>query len=133
MLLMTGWLLAASIMDIRTRRVPVWMLVLGGSLAMLTVRHQGAAIPEVARGMLPGVLLLLTALVTKKAGYGDGIVLCMLGMSLGSERSMLLFGISLFLLSLCALTLLAFHKVRRNTGIPFLPFLAAGWILTINL
>ena len=31
------WLFAASILDIRNRRIPVWMLVLGGSFTVLTV------------------------------------------------------------------------------------------------
>lgn len=133
MLFMTGWLLAASIMDIRTRRVPVWMLAFGGGLAALAAWRQGAAVPEAVMGMLPGVLLLLTALATKKAGYGDGVVLCMFGAVLGREKGMLLFGISLFLLSLYALTLLALRKAGKNTRIPFLPFLAAGWIAVIHL
>lgn len=83
--------------------------------------------------MLPGALLLLLAFVTKKAGYGDGIVLCCLGMVLGGEKSLMLLGISLFLTSLFALVLLVMHRVRRNSCLPFVPFLAAAWLVVINL
>ena len=128
-LLVTGWL----IMDVRTRRVPVWMLALGGVLAAWAVFCQYGGYPEVLKGCLPGLLLVAVAFATKKAGYGDGIVLCCLGVVLGGERSLLLFGISLFLISLCALILLALRRVKRNTGLPFLPFLAVAWILVVNL
>ncbi len=133
MLFMTGWLLAAGIMDIRTRRVPVWMLVLGGALAMWAALSRQSGYFEMLKGILPGGLLLLTALATKKAGYGDGIVLAWLGLALGGDRSLLLSGLGLFLTSLCAMVLLALRRVRRDTGLPFLPFLAAAWLLVAGL
>ena len=131
MLFVTGWLLAAGIMDVRTRRVPVWMLVLGGGLAMWAALSRQSGYLEMLKGALPGVLLLLTALATKKAGYGDGIVLAC--QALGGDRSLLLFGLGLFLISLCALALLALRRARRDTGLPFLPFLAAAWFLVAGL
>lgn len=132
-LLVTGWLIVSGIMDVRNRKVPVWMLALGGILAVWAVFCRQSGYLEILAGSLPGVLLLFIAFATKKAGYGDGIVLCCLGVALGGERSLLLFGLSLFLISLCALILLALHRVKRNTGLPFLPFLAAAWLLVLNL
>ena len=87
MLLVTGWLMIAGIMDVRTRRVPIWMLVLGGALAICAAFCQHSGFQEALKGLLPGTLLLLIAFVTKKAGYGDGIVLGCLGMALGSGKS----------------------------------------------
>ena len=133
MLFVTGWLIVAGIMDVRTRRVPVWMFALGGVLTAWAVFCQHSGYLEVWKGCLPGLLLVLIAFMTKKAGYGDGTVLCCLGVVLGGEKSLLLFGLSLFLISLCALILLALRKVKRNTGLPFLPFLAVAWILVVNL
>ena len=40
MLLITVWLFAVSIMDIRRRTVPVWMLLAGGVLAGLSLIGQ---------------------------------------------------------------------------------------------
>lgn len=132
-LFVTGWLLACSIMDVRTRRVPVWMLALGGVLCTLSAVIQGNGSLDALRGMLPGILLLLIAFATKKAGYGDGIALSCLGLVLGGSGCLLLFSISLFLTSLCAMALLAVHKVRRDTSMPFLPFLGAAWIIVLLL
>lgn len=130
---MTGWLLASSVMDIRTRRLPVWMLVLGGNLSAAAVLYQKSGYFDLLRGVMPGLLLLAIAFSTKKAGYGDGIVLSCLGMALGGEKGLLLFGLSTFLLALCSLVLLVFRRVGRNTEIPFLPFLTAAWIVVINV
>ncbi len=133
MLLVTGWLLVAGIMDVKSRRVPIWMLVSGGVLAVCIAfgRHNG--FQEALKGLLPGAMLLLVAFATKKAGYGDGMVLGCLGMVLGGGKSLLLFGLSLFLTSLYALALLALRKAGRNTGLPFLPFLGAAWIMVVYL
>ena len=117
---MTGWLLVSSVMDIRTRRLPVWLLVLGSSLSAAAVLYQKSGYFDILRGVMPGLSLLAIAFATKKAGYGDGI---------GGEKVLLLFGLSSFLLALCSLVLLVFRKVGRNTGMPFLPFLTAAWIV----
>lgn len=133
MLLVTGWLMIAGIMDVRTRRVPIWMLVLGGALAICAAFCQHSGFQEALKGLLPGTLLLLIAFVTKKAGYGDGIVLGCLGMALGSGKSLLLFGLSLFLISIFALILLVLRRAGRNTGLPFLPFLGVAWFMVVFL
>lgn len=132
-LIVTGWLIVSGIMDIRTRRVPVWILALGGALAVWAAFSRQSGCVEAVKGMLPGAVLVLTAFVTGKAGYGDGIVLCCLGMAMGWEKSILLFGISLFLICLCALVLLAMRRVGKNTSLPFLPFLAVAWIIVASL
>ena len=132
-LFVTGWLITAGIMDVRTRKVPIWMLVLGGALAVWAAFCQYRECLEVLRGMLPGILLLLVALGTKKAGYADGIVLCCLGMAVGSEETLVLLGLGLFLISLCAMALLVLRKVGRDTGLPFLPFLAAAWLVVVRI
>lgn len=130
---MTGWLLVSSVMDIRTRRLPVWLLIVGSVLSAAAILYQKSGYLEMVWGVMPGLLLLAIAFTTRKAGYGDGIVLSCLGMMLGGEKSLLLFGLSSFLLALCSLVLLVFRKVGRNTGMPFLPFLTAAWIVVINL
>lgn len=124
-----AWLSAVSIMDIRSRRVPVWLLLVGGIPTLLAGVYKGGEGYYMLLGALPGILLLGTAFATKKAGYGDGIVLLFLGMGLGGGKSLLLFGVSLFLISVCSLVLLALKKAGRNTGIPFLPFLSAAWLM----
>lgn len=131
----TVWLIMISIFDIRTRKIPVWMLMAGCVCAapILAVRWSGGVVGygDVLKGMLPGVLLLVAALGTKKVGYGDGAVLLLLGTAVGGPKSWMLFGISLFFISGFSLALLALKKVKGRTKIPYLPFLAAAWMLVV--
>lgn len=124
------WLFGISIIDIRKCNVPVWMLVPGGLLTGIALVCQQADAGDMLKGMLPGIFLLVTAFATKKAGCGDGIVMLFLGILSGSSRSLLIFGISLSLTAVAALVLLALRKAGKNTRIPFLPFLAAAWLIT---
>lgn len=127
------WLIAASILDIRSRRIPVWMLVLGGAAAVLTsVCRCGFTLAEcmdMLKGCIPGAILLLTAAATGKAGTADGIVLIFLGICTGGKICMAVFMLSLLLISLFSGILLALRRAGRNTRLPYLPFLSAAWLL----
>ena len=121
--LLTGcWLLAASTLDIRSRRVPVWMLVLGGAFAGLTVVHRcGFTLVEwveMVKGCIPGAILLILAAATGKAGAADGIVLSFLGICMGGKVCLAVFML---------------RRVGRNTRLPYLPFLSAAWLLVKTL
>lgn len=80
--------------------------------------------------MLPGILLLVFAIATQKAGYGDGIVLLLLGMVAGGGKAWLLLGVSLFFVSAASVVLLVLRKAGRNMTIPYLPFLTVSGLLT---
>ncbi len=137
MVVLTFWLFCISIMDIRKCRVPVGMLAIGGGLSVLVLacRYYVGEIDyfNVLKGILPGALLLLIAFVTKKAGYGDGIVLLVLGVAAGGGKSLLFFGLSLLLICIWSILLLALRKAGHNTKIPYVPFLAAAWLAVMIL
>ena len=83
---------------------------------------------ELLWGSAPGVLLLLMAAMTKKAGLADGIVLLLLGVLLGYRECILSFILSLLSMSLVSLMLLALNKVRGSSKLPYLPFLWMGYM-----
>lgn len=132
-ILTAGWLLMASVLDIRSRRLPVWFLALGAAAALLAAVCRCLLIPaewlEVIKGCIPGAVLLLTAVTTKKAGTADGIALICLGMCLDGGSCLLIFMLSLLLISVFSGILLALHRAGRNTTLPYLPFLFAAWLL----
>ncbi len=129
----TIWLISISVMDIRSRRVPIWTLLLGGGavLAVLAEQFVCGAMEyfDIFTGILPGVVLLLIALSTKKAGYGDGTVLLLVGMASGGSKGLWIFCVSLFLISIYSVILLLCRRVRRDSEIPYLPFLTMAWVL----
>lgn len=129
------WLLALSAGDIREKKVPVWLLWAGGVTAAGILLYRaawGEAAPaQIVRALLPGAVLLLLAAGTKKAGCADGIVLMVLGVVEGDGGCLTICFGSLVLIALVSGILLAMKRVRRNTKLPFIPFLAAGWMLLI--
>lgn len=85
-------------------------------------------------GVLPGILVLVFSCLSRESiGKGDGYLLCITGAALGFEQSMavLLFGV--LLAGICAGILLSLRKVKRDTKLPFVPFLFAGFLLSLFL
>lgn len=132
-MLLFCWLLCLSLFDIRYRRIPVWLLLLGGvvilgSGAYGCIRGENNG-TELFLGMIPGVLLLLLAVATKKAGWADGVVLMLLGSMLGFRQCVMGTMVSLAIISVFSAVLLALRRVGKGTNIPYVPFLAMGVML----
>lgn len=126
-------LAAGCIFDIKNRKIPVWVLAAGGiwAFAGIVLRVVQAGIPETLlfalSAVMPGAaLLVLSFLTEKKIGYGDGIILTMLGCMEGVRTALLVFCIGLFLQSLFAVGLLIAKKADKQSCIPFVPFLLAA-------
>ena len=127
------WLGILALTDLRWKRVPIWLLVVGGifatymSVYLYTMERKN--VTEFLWGLTPGVLLLLMSATTKKAGIADGVVLLCLSLSISYQECIVSFVFSLIAISLASLLLLALHKVRGNSKLPYLPFLLVGYIL----
>lgn len=127
------WLGMLAGMDARRRYVPIWLLIIGGIFVTFVSVYEGwkgkLEITELFWSILPGMVLLTVAVLTKNAGWADGVVLLLLGLCTGFRTCIFSFGLSMFFISIVSLTLLAFRKVNKNTKLPFLPFLYAGYLL----
>lgn len=128
-----AWLLIMSVADIRSKRVPMWMLGIGALGAAGVLLYEGVNGElnswQVCRGLIPGVILLAAAFATGKAGQADGVIVILLGVLMGYDGCIAAALSGLFLLSLFSGILLALRRVKRNTKIPFVPFLTAGWLV----
>ena len=129
----------SGIFDIRKKSIPIQILVAAGIWAVicltLSVTENGA---EVLAGSLPGllpgaVLLMLGFLTQQKVGYGDGILLIIMGLMEGVRMVLLTFCIGLFLQSILAVILVLFKKADKQTQIPFVPFLLTARVLILFL
>ena len=132
--LMALWLISMSIFDLIDKRVPVWLLTVGGIPAIATamyayVKGTGSLI-QILWGMFPGILLLAVAVLTKKAGWADGIVLLIMGLFTDLWECMVCFAVSLVIMSVVSLLLLVLRKAGRNTILPYIPFLCAGYLVS---
>lgn len=130
------YLLALSIMDIRERKISIAWLAAGavavcGVLLLEKIAFGTDGEELMVRsllGVIPGIFLLAVARLTGKAGYGDGLVLILLGIGFGYLFCVVLLCLSLFLLSLCSVVLLLCRRVNGNTPMPYLPFLTAAYV-----
>ena len=127
------WLAGLSIFDIRHKSVPVWMVIMGaaGIIGWGICGYAAGRNNDIGclLGMVPGAVLLLLAISTRKVGWVDGVILLFLGSILGIQGSILTALFSLILISTLSILLLVLHKADKNTRIPYIPFLTAGFIL----
>ncbi|MDE5589232.1 MAG: hypothetical protein K2J60_08855 [Acetatifactor sp.] len=129
------WLVPMSIMDTRSKRVPVWMLWIGTVAAIGVLLYDGINGGlngwQECRALLPGVILLAVAYATGKAGTADGVILMLLGVFMGYEDCVAASLGGLFLIALFSVVLLTLRRVKKDTRIPFVPFLAVGWLIVV--
>lgn len=137
MILTAVCLAAMSIADIVNRKVPLWMLTVQASLAVGMLVWGGIngelSIGGICRALIPGIILVAIALSTKKAGWADGVVLLLLGIQTNYEKCMVAVLVALFLMAVFSVVLLVLRKVKKDTKLPFIPFLAMGWFLGLFL
>lgn len=128
------WMLVMSVTDVIRRRIPIWMLGILAALAagvlFGTAQAGELRVMEVCRAAIPGLLLTAIALATKKAGWADGVILLLLGIQTGYKSCLTAALVGLFLMALLSIVLLILHRVKKDTGLPFVPFLLAGWLFS---
>lgn len=127
-----GVLVTLSVIDIRERKIPIWPVLFIGAVLFAMRLHAGVLVGELICGLIPGVLLLIVAWVTKeKLGIGDGILVFCLGLGYGIEEMMTMIGVSFAVAALVSVGLMVLGKATRKTELPFLPFLLVGWLVGI--
>ena len=129
-ILMAAVLIPCTIKDIRTKRINGY-ICLFGILAAIFVRER--ILEEAGIRMMmdavPGIIIYIVAFLTKeKIGKGDALSLIFIGMAAGIETVLSALFISLSITALLSGILLILKKVKRDTKLPFLPFLSIGVI-----
>lgn len=120
-----------TVYDIRHREIPLLILLFGIAAAfgvdLWWIREGAVTVVETGMALLPGVFFLLTSFFTKeKVGYGDGLLLVILGLLLGAYQCFLILCIGLVFSAVVSLFLLLFRRAGRHSRIPFAPFLVLG-------
>ncbi len=132
-----GYLTILAIFDIRTRKIPIVWLLAGGTVAVANIvylcfEHSfWGILPEILKSMGPGFLMLLIARFSGKTGYGDGAVLLVTGVVMGSVGGVTAYMLSMMIAALVSGVLLVLGKVGRNDQLPFIPFLTISTLITV--
>lgn len=128
-----GILCGFSVADIQFRSVPAELLALAGAAAAAyQVLAQPVDISQAAGGAAVGLLFLAASKITRQAlGYGDSWAILILGIFLGFWGVMEVLAGAFFLLGAVSMVLLVRRKMSRRYRLPFFPFLAAGYAVSI--
>lgn len=141
---------ALSVPDIRTKKIPLYMLLFTLIPVALSIVFNiagnfwggewvtgevflGRELAVMGLGLIPGAALIVLSKATGKVGLADGIVLSGMGLMEGFMGALSVMCFGSLLLSIPAAALLAARKVKKQTGLPFIPFLGAGYLIWIFL
>lgn len=124
------WLTVWTISDIKRRTVRLWQTLLVLGVGILWQWTAGQLITwNVAGGMLIGGLAWgFSCLSAERLGKGDALVLLCMGVYLGFAALLAVLMQALLLASAVAVYLLLIRKKTAQSAIPFVPFLAVGFM-----
>lgn len=120
-----------SIIDIATQKIPVVVLVFMAAVGMVCTITGGKTMGSVAIAVVPGIVLLAAAFVTKQQiGYGDAVVIILMGLFVTADIicSALVMGLSIA--GILSVIMIAFKRSNMKKQIAFTPFLLLGYGLT---
>ena len=132
---MAEWIMLAvlagfAVYDMKTKSVSLIAVAVSAVGVLIYRLFAGAGMAELAAGLIPGLLVVMLAFVTKESiGIGDGLMLCVLGMFCGWRRCLAAFGLALVISAVFAMVLLVCRRAGRKTEIPFLPGLFGGFFI----
>ena len=125
-----------SYRDIREKTIPARWLAAGMAVAAVLgigrALHQAdgylwSSILGCLCGMLPGILLILLAMILKgRVGWGDGLVLAVIGMMTGVEYALAILLAALVMSFVYSCFLLVVCRKEKNYCFPFVPFYLLG-------
>jgi len=135
-----GWifsiivLLIGSIYDVKSYSLPMKLVLVGlcgGLVGWLYTLCVGEAVWwEAISSLLPGGLFALLAFLTREQiGYGDSLLLLMLGGCVGGEATLGIWISGLVVSFIMSVFLLVLRKADKKTRIPFVPCLLVGELI----
>ena len=124
------YLIFEGITDYRYKSVAVKPIILFGFLEILCgffVLHMEPV--AMLLGAVPGACMMLFSKGTGGViGMGDGAVICVAGILSGALGILMVILLGGFLAAMVSAFLLVLRRVRLKQEIPFLPFVAAGYL-----
>jgi leader peptidase (prepilin peptidase)/N-methyltransferase len=115
--------------DIWSRKVWLWSAWAFGIGGIVYGIWTGDISFMTVTALIPGGCFLILSKVTREAvGYGDGIVILVMGIYMGLWTAVSSLMIALVLAALWAMVLTALFKKKRKDNFAFLPFLLLGYL-----
>lgn len=124
------FLIIVALKDIQTKKISVYALVCGGMLSVIYQIFVGNMdLWLLSGGIMTGILFLFISRMTQEGmGYGDSILILILGIYLGFHQLIIVLSMSFFLLLCVSIPVLWCRKMSREYTLPFIPFLTVGYL-----
>lgn len=128
------YLAMGSIYDKKSLVLPGWFLGMGGLCGAVCLIHRllcGDILwQQWITACLPGILWIIMAFFTKEQmGYGDGVVLLVVGSLSDIEITLRLLMLGLGVSCIYGICLLVTKRGSRHTAFPFVPMLFLAYLV----
>lgn len=122
-----------AILDWKTKKIPLGLVVIGMvSACGFQLISKELPFLLVAAGGAVGLVFLAVSKVTEEAfGYGDSMVIGVLGIYLGFWNLLSMLVLTFILAAMTAMFVLVKQKFHRKSVLPFVPFLTCSYILIL--
>lgn len=130
--IMGVYLISLSYSDMKRRKLSVGVIVLGFLSALVFQAITGIeSWRAVAGGILTGFLFMgISRLTEEKIGYGDSLLIIVLGTFLGMWKLLILLLGAFGLAAAVSILLMIKRKFTRKSMIPFVPFLTVAYTVS---
>lgn len=129
------YLLVLSVQDFRERMISGMLLAVGAAAAVGSqIIWNRYSVWECIGGLLIGLLFIGISRFTREGlGYGDSILITILGIYIGVWNLMYVLLIAFLLSAICAVLILIKFCFHRKKVLPFIPFLTVGYVSFVLL
>ena len=123
-------LIALAIFDLKYKEIPLLPVAIGGCIGAVFCFMEEQNIMVVIAACLPGIMMLVfSRLAGEVMGYGDGIVLLLMGVFVTLDKILFITCIAFCFAGGVALILFVFFQKKGKYRLPFIPFLCASYLL----
>lgn len=128
--LFAGYLCVLAAMDIRWKRMNLLVLLLGAVFSLAGVFcDREIPLTALAAGGCIGALFLLMSRTTREAfGYGDSILITIMGSFLGFWGVLSVLMTAFFIAAVFSIYMLVRKRFHRKSSFAFVPFLTVAYI-----
>lgn len=132
-------LFMAGAMDLKSKTISremilVLMIVCFAGAFIKVFINKEFGIWEIIGGVLIGFCAIGLSMVSRdQIGRGDGLVIVAIGLVLGFRKCLFAVCMASIIMTLVSVIVLILRKGNRNTRLPFIPALFAGYIMCMTV
>lgn len=129
------YLLVLSVQDFRERMISGTLLSIGAVAAICSqILWNRNSVWECISGILIGLLFIGISKLTREGfGYGDSILITILGIYIGVWNLIYVLLIAFSLAAICSIFILIKFRFQRQKVLPFIPFITVAYMSFVLL